>query len=151
MILAPESFPSLNASLNCASGALLVAGYLAIRNKWKNIHVACMLSALGVSAVFLVSYLYYHIAIKRGQETRFENQAPGAPAWMKYLYYAILLSHIVLAMTTVPLALITAYQGLRGQLARHVRIARWTLPIWFYVSVTGVVVYWMLYRLYATD
>jgi uncharacterized membrane protein YozB (DUF420 family) len=151
MIIPPESFPSLNAGLNCASGVLLVAGYLAIRNKRRNIHATCMLTALGVSAVFLASYLYYHIVIKEGRETHFEDQAPGAPNWLKYLYYTILISHIILAVTTVPLALITASQGLRGRLARHVRVARWTLPIWLYVSVTGVVVYWMLYRLYATD
>jgi uncharacterized membrane protein YozB (DUF420 family) len=81
--------------------------------------------------------------------TRFEDQAPGAPGWVRPLYLAILLSHTVLAAVVAPMALFTAYQGLRGRLDSHVRIARWTLPIWLYVSVTGVVVYWMLYRLYA--
>src|SRR5262249_23690487 len=122
MIIPPESFPSLNASLNCASGVLLVAGYLAIRNKRRNIHAACMLTALGVSAVSLPSYLYHPIVIKEGRETHFEAQAPGAPNWVQYLYYAILISHIILAVTTVPLALIPAYQGLRGRQARHVRV-----------------------------
>jgi uncharacterized membrane protein YozB (DUF420 family) len=152
MTIPPESFPSLNASLNGASLLLLLAGYIAIRCRRRNLHAACMLTALVVSAAFLVSYLYYHIVIKAGQETRFEDQAPSAPYWVKYVYYFVLLiPHIILATITVPLALYTAYQGLRGQLARHVRVARWTLPLWLYSSVTGVVVYWMLYRLYATD
>jgi uncharacterized membrane protein YozB (DUF420 family) len=151
MIIPPESFPSLNASLNGACAALLVVGYAAIRNKWRNLHAACMLTALGISAVFLASYLYYHLVIKEGRPTRFEDQAPEAAAWVRYVYLAVLGSHTVLAVAAAPLALFTAYQGLRGRLARHVRVARWTLPIWLYVSVTGVVVYWMLYRLYASD
>jgi uncharacterized membrane protein YozB (DUF420 family) len=150
MIIPPESFPSLNAGLNGVCLVLLLAGYAAIRGRWKNLHAACMLTALGVSALFLASYLYYHIVIKEGRATRFEDQAPSAPDWVRYSYYAILGSHTLLAAAAAPLALFTAYQGLRGQLARHVRLARWTLPIWLYVSLTGVIVYWMLYRLYAT-
>jgi uncharacterized membrane protein YozB (DUF420 family) len=150
MIIPPESFPSLNASLNGVCAILLMAGYLAIRNRWKNLHAACMLTALGVSTVFLASYLYYHLVIKEGRATRFEEQAPSAAEWVRYVYFAVLGSHTLLAAAAAPLALFTAYQGLRGRLDRHVRVARWTLPIWLYVSVTGVVVYWMLYRLYAT-
>jgi uncharacterized membrane protein YozB (DUF420 family) len=146
----PEIFPPLNASLNAAAGLLLVAGYLAVRGRRLRLHAALMLSALAVSTVFLGCYLYYHLVIKHGQPTQFEDQAPYAPAWAKPVYLAILRSHMVLAAATVPLALFTAYQGWRGRLARHVRVARWTLPIWLYVSVTGVIVYWMLYRLYAT-
>jgi uncharacterized membrane protein YozB (DUF420 family) len=102
-----------------------------------------MLAALGVSALFLLSYLYYHFVVKGGQPTPFTG-----PTAVRRLYLAVLLSHTVLAVVVAPLALYTAYQGLRNRLARHVKVARWTLPIWLYVSVTGVVVYWMLYHLY---
>jgi uncharacterized membrane protein YozB (DUF420 family) len=148
MIIAPESFPGFNASLNAVSGVLLLAGYAAIRRKQVRLHMTCMLSALAVSALFLGSYLYYHVIIKEGKPTYFEDQAPSAPVWVRKVYLAVLGTHTVLAACTAPLALYTAYQGLRGRLRRHVRVARWTLPIWLYVSVTGVVVYWMLYRLY---
>jgi protein SCO1/2/putative membrane protein len=145
---ASVDFPRLNATLNAVSAALLLIGYSAVRRRLVRFHVVCMLSALAVSALFLASYLYYHIVIKRGQVTSFQDQAVGAPDWVRYVYLAVLRTHTVLAVCAVPLALYTAYQGLRGRLARHVRVARWTLPIWLYVSVTGVVVYWMLYRLY---
>jgi putative membrane protein len=148
MIIPAESFPALNAALNAAAGLLLLAGYFAIRRRAVRAHVACMLTALVVSTVFLASYLYYHIVIKQGKSTEFSTQAPLAPGWVGPVYYTILISHIVLAVVTVPLALTTAYLGLTNRLSRHVRLARWTLPIWLYVSVTGVVVYWMLYRLY---
>ncbi len=107
-----------------------------------------MLTALVVSVVFLTSYLYFHIVIRHAVPTTFKDQQPAAPSWVGLAYYILLGSHTVLAAATAPLALVTAYLGLRGKLARHVGIARWTLPIWLYVSVTGVVVYWMLYRLY---
>ncbi len=151
MIIPPESFPALNAFLNGFSLLLLTSGYVAIRCKQRTLHAACMLSALGVSVVFLASYLYYHIVIREGKATHFEEQAPDAPEWVRLVYLTILWSHIFLAAITPFLALFTAYQGLRGRLQRHVRIARWTLPIWLYVSITGVIVYWMLYRLYATS
>jgi uncharacterized membrane protein YozB (DUF420 family) len=102
-----------------------------------------MLGALGVSLLFLLSYLYYHFAIRGGTPTAFTGQG-----WVRSLYFGILLSHTLLAAIVPPLALLTAYQGLRLRFQRHVRIARWTLPLWLYVSVTGVAVYWMLYRLY---
>ncbi len=143
-----EFFPPLNAALNAAAGVLLLIGYAAIRRRLVRLHVACMLSALAVSAVFLTSYLYFHIAVRHGVPTKFAEQWPSAPPWLGWSYYALLLTHTALAAVTAPLALVTAYLGLRGRLARHVRIARWTLPIWLYVSATGVVVYWMLYRLY---
>jgi uncharacterized membrane protein YozB (DUF420 family) len=110
-----------------------------------------MLSALVVSAVFLSSYLYYHLVVRHGVATSFQSQWPEAPDSVRYLYYAILLSHTLLAIAVAPLALFTAWQGLRGRLAQHVRIARVTLPLWLYVSITGVVVYWMLYRMYLPD
>jgi uncharacterized membrane protein YozB (DUF420 family) len=107
-----------------------------------------MLAALAVSALFLASYLYYHFAVLGGKPTYFSERAPDAPVWVARLYYGILLSHTLLAVVVAPLALVTAYLGLSGRFKRHVKIARWTLPLWLYVSITGVVVYWMLYRLY---
>jgi uncharacterized membrane protein YozB (DUF420 family) len=139
--------PTVNAVLNGTSGVLLTLGYVAIRWRRVALHKTCMLTALAVSALFLASYLHYHLVVKR-QPTEFAAEAPG---WVRGAYFTVLVSHMVLAAVIVPLALLTAYQGLRDRLARHVRIARWTLPIWLYVSVTGVVVYWMLYRLYAPD
>jgi uncharacterized membrane protein YozB (DUF420 family) len=144
-VIADFDFPKFNASLNSLCAILLVLGYLAIRGKQVKFHVACMLTALVLSAVFLGSYLYYHIAIKGGQPTRFPTSAPAEVRWT---YYVILISHTILAIVATPLALVTAWLGYRGRLGTHVRVARWTLPIWLYVSVTGVVVYWMLYRLY---
>lgn len=144
----PKDFPAFNASLNACAAVLLLLGYAAIRQRLVKLHITCMLTAIVVSAIFLTSYLFYHLYVKQGQPTRFAEQAPDAPAWVGYLYLAILGTHTVLAIPTAPLALISAYRGLRGQLPGHVRLAKWTLPIWLYVSITGVVVYWMLYRLY---
>ena len=141
-------FPQLNAALNAASGVLIVLGYAAVRRRRVRLHAACMLSALAVSSAFLASYLYYHVVVKAGVSTKFGDRWPDAPDWVGYTYYTILVSHIVLAAVVVPLALYTAWQGLNDRILRHVRVARWTLPVWLYVSVTGVVVYWMLYRLY---
>lgn len=144
----PIDFPLLNASLNAAAGMLLLLGYAAIRRRQIALHKACMLTALAVSAAFLSCYLFYHLAIQHGRPTHFSDRAPHAPAWVARTYLAILITHTVLAVVVAPLALFVTYQGLRNNLARHVRVARWTLPVWLYVSVTGVVVYWMLYRLY---
>jgi uncharacterized membrane protein YozB (DUF420 family) len=141
--MTPDDLPALNAVLNATSGLLLVLGYAAIRRRRVALHKVCMLAALVVSALFLCSYLYYHFAVKGGEPTRF--QGPDAA---RAVYLAVLLSHTVLAVVAAPLALITAWLGLSDRLKRHTRLARWTLPIWLYVSVTGVVVYWMLYRLY---
>ena len=140
--------PGLNATLNGLSGVLLVVGYLAIKRRGIALHKTCMLSALAVSALFLTSYLYYHFVIKTEVATRFAERNPTATPAVARLYYVLLTSHTILAAAVAPLALVTAYLGLRDRLKGHVRIARWTLPIWLYVSVTGVVVYWMLYRLY---
>jgi protein SCO1/2/putative membrane protein len=144
----PQAFPAFNALLNAASAVLLLLGYTFIRGRNARLHAACMLTALAVSTVFLASYLYYHLAIKHGQPTSFQDEAIGAPDWMRYVYFAVLGTHTILAAAVAPLALTTAWLGLRGRLTGHVRLARWTLPIWMYVSITGVVVYWMLYRLY---
>jgi protein SCO1 len=141
-------YPPLNASLNAAAGVFLLLGYAAIRRGRVRLHVACMLSALAVSAVFLAFYLYFHLVVMHGKPTFFHDKWPDAPHWVEIAYLVILTSHTILAAATAPLALYTASLGLRNRLARHVWIARWTLPIWLYVSVTGVIVYWMLYRLY---
>ncbi len=139
--------PGLNATLNGLSGVLLVVGFVAVKRRRIAAHKACMLAALAVSALFLASYLYYHLVMGAGA-TRFAERNPAAPAAVAYAYYALLGTHTLLAAVVAPLALVTAYLGLRDRIKGHTRLARWTLPIWLYVSVTGVVVYWMLYRLY---
>jgi uncharacterized membrane protein YozB (DUF420 family) len=138
-----EDLPDLNAILNGSSAVLLTAGLLFIRRRLVKAHVACMLAALAVSSLFLVSYLYYHFEVKGGKPTPFTGEG-----WVRGLYFAVLLSHTVLAGVVTPLALYTAYLGLTARWARHVRFARWTFPVWLYVSITGVVVYWMLYHAY---
>ena len=132
--------PALNAVLNGTAAALLVAGYLLIRRGRVEPHKRCMLAALATSAVFLVSYVIYHANTG-------SRPFPGQGA-IRVVYFGILVSHVVLAALILPLALTTAARGLRAQYDRHVRIARWTLPIWIYVSITGVVIYLMLYQLY---
>ena len=135
-----NDLPALNASLNAISAVCLVSGYLFIRRGRVVFHKRCMLSALGASACFLISYVVYHANVG-------SRPFPGAGA-VRYVYFTILITHVLLAATILPLALITAARGLRAQYDRHVRIARWTLPLWLYVSVTGVVIYLMLYRMY---
>jgi cytochrome oxidase Cu insertion factor (SCO1/SenC/PrrC family)/uncharacterized membrane protein YozB (DUF420 family) len=146
----PSDFPRFNASLNAFTAMLLVLGYAAIRRRLVNLHITCMVIALILSAVFLLSYGYYHAVIKRGEPTSFAAQTSHAnpPAWVGIVYQLVLWTHTPLATIVVPLALVTAVHGIRGRLRRHTRLARWTLPIWLYATITGVVVYWMLYRLY---
>jgi len=135
--MAISDLPALNALLNGTCAVLLVAGYACIRGRRIAAHRACMLLALLTSALFLASYLTYHAHV---------GSVPyRGTGWTRPLYFAILLTHTVLAVTVVPLALVTSGRALRGDFARHVRIARVTLPIWLYVSVTGVVIYLMLY------
>ena len=131
--------PALNASLNAIAGILLVIGYILIRRQQWRAHRAVMLAAFSVSTLFLISYLIYHANVG---SRPFPGRGP-----IRAVYLTILLTHIVLAAAVVPLALITLTRGLRERFDRHVAIARWTLPIWLYVSVTGVVVYWMLYQM----
>jgi putative membrane protein len=133
------SLPLVNACLNATSAALLTAGYVFIRRRRVTAHKTCMVSALLVSTLFLVSYVTYHSLAG--------SRPFGGQGWIRAVYFPLLISHIVLAAVIVPLALVTVYRAVQGSFARHVRIARWTLPIWLYVSVTGVLVYWMLYRL----
>lgn len=132
--------PALNACLNATSATLLVLGYVQIRRKNILAHRLCMSAAFLTSTVFLVSYLFYHY---HHGSTRFQGQ--GA---IRGLYLTILLTHTVLAAVIVPMILLTLARALKGDFARHKPLARWTLPIWLYVSVTGVIVYLMLYQLY---
>ena len=131
--------PAVNALLNGTSAVLLTAGYLFIRRKRVAAHRACMLTAFAVSTLFLLSYVTYHF---QAGSVPFRGQG-----WIRPVYFTLLLSHIALAAVIVPLALTTIYRAWTERFDRHRRIARWTLPIWLYVSVTGVVVYWMLYHL----
>jgi putative membrane protein len=135
-------WPAVNASLNAASAVFLVAGYAMIRQKRVPLHRACMLGATAVSLVFLVSYLAYHA---QAGSTRFQGQG-----WIRYVYFTILLTHTILAMiTALGLVPVTLYRALRGDFERHRALARWTFPIWLYVSVTGVIIYFMLYHWFA--
>ena len=129
--------PALNAALNTTSAVLLSCGYVFIRKKRVAAHRACMLLALLASTLFLVSYLTYH--------ARAGSVPYRGTGWSRPLYFTILISHTLLAAAVVPLALVTVTRALRGRFDRHVPIARVTLPIWFYVSVTGVIIYMMLY------
>jgi uncharacterized membrane protein YozB (DUF420 family) len=131
--------PAVNAGLNATSALLLATGYLFVRRRRLAAHRACMLAAFGTSCLFLISYVTYHYRVG---SVAFEGDG-----WIRAVYFALLIPHIVLAATIVPLALTTVYRGWSGQFDRHVKIARWTLPVWLYVSVTGVIVYWMLYHL----
>jgi uncharacterized membrane protein YozB (DUF420 family) len=134
-----QDLPGVNAALNATTALLLTTGYVLIRRGRRRAHRAVMLSAFAVSVLFLASYLWYHA---HAGVTRF----PGR-GWIRPVYFAILISHTVLAAAIVPLVLVTLARGLRADFPRHARLARWTLPVWLYVSVTGVVVYVMLYRL----
>ena len=134
-------FPKINATLNGCSAALLVTGRLLIARGQRTAHRAVMLTALGTSAVFLLSYLYYHYHVG---SVHFRGTG-----WSRPVYFTILISHTILAAVIVPLVIITLNRALRGRFDRHRAIARWTFPLWLYVSVTGVVVYLMLYQLFA--
>ena len=131
--------PTLNAILNALSAIFLVNGYLYIRRRKIAAHKRCMIAAVVTSSLFLVSYLTYHYQIG---SKHFEGQGP-----VRTVYFSILLSHTALAITIVPLVLMTLRRAWKGNFERHAHLARRTLPVWLYVSVTGVVVYWMLYRL----
>lgn len=132
--------PALNATLNGIAAVLLVIGYVLIRRGQYAQHQVCMLAAFTTSALFLVSYLVYHAQVG---SRPFPGRGP-----IRVVYFTILISHVTLAAVILPLALMTLSRGLRGRFDRHVPIARWTLPLWLYVSVTGVLVYLMLYQWY---
>jgi putative membrane protein len=136
------SHPAFNATLNGISAVLLAGGYVAIRAGKKDVHKVFMLSAFTVSTIFLVSYVIYHLRVK--QLVLFQGQG-----WIRPVYFTLLISHTILAVVIVPLILITLRRAWMEKFDKHRRIARWTLPLWFYVSVTGVIVYLMVYQIYA--
>ena len=138
-MLSYSHLPTLNAALNGTSAVLLVFGYRFIRRREIRAHRACMLAAFGVSTLFLISYLTYHYQVG---SVRF----PGS-GWLRGLYLTILASHTFLAALVPPLAIVTLWRAVAERFDKHRRLARWTLPIWLYVSITGVIVYWMLYHL----
>ena len=133
-----HDLPALNAALNGLSGLFLAIGYLLIRSRRIAAHRATMIAAFVASSLFLVSYVIYHAQVGSVRFTR--------EGWVRPAYYAILLTHVILAAAVPPLAIVTLWRGLSGRFARHRAIARWTFPIWMYVSVTGVLVYVMLYK-----
>jgi uncharacterized membrane protein YozB (DUF420 family) len=135
-----SSLPAVNATLNGIATLLLVTGYVLIRRRRIGGHRLAMISAFTASVLFLASYVIYHA---QAGSRPFPGQGP-----IRSVYFTILISHVVLAAIIPPLAALTLWRGLSGRFDRHVAIARWTLPIWLYVSVTGIVVYVMLYRLY---
>jgi len=138
-LISVSELPSVNAALNSLSAVLLATGYCFIKSQRISAHRACMLAAFGCSTLFLISYLVYHYQVG---SVPFKGQG-----WIRPVYFTILLTHTVLAAAVVPLALMTLSRALKGRFPAHRRIARWTFPVWLYVSVTGVVVYVMLYKL----
>jgi uncharacterized membrane protein YozB (DUF420 family) len=133
-----EDLPAVNASLNAISGALLIAGYLMMRARRIEQHRRFMIAAFATSSLFLISYLVYHAQVG---SVRFTRQG-----FVRPLYFTILVTHVTLAAVVLPLAILTLFRGLKGRYPQHRRIARWTFPIWLYVSVTGVLVYVLLYQ-----
>jgi len=140
MLPSVSDLPLVNASLNGIATVLLLVGYVCIRQRRIAAHRAAMVSAFATSVLFLISYLVYHA---HAGSRPFPGQGP-----IRGVYFVILISHIILAATIPPLAGITLWRAYRRRFDRHMKIARWTLPVWLYVSVTGIVVYWMLYQLY---
>lgn len=135
-----HDLPALNAGLNAVAATLLLTGHRFVQRGEIGRHRACMLGAFFVSTAFLVSYVAYHA---QAGSVRFTESG-----WPRALYFAVLATHVPLAALIVPLSLLTLWRALRGEFVRHARIARWTYPIWLYVSVTGVMVYLMLYHVW---
>ncbi len=133
-------FPALNATLNGASAILITTGRALIARKKVQLHRMCMIAAVVTSSIFLVSYLYYHAHVG---SVHFPGQG-----WAKLVYFTILISHTILAAAVVPLVLFALTYGLKSRFDCHRRVARWAFPVWLYVSITGVVVYVMLYQIY---
>lgn len=137
--LAVTDLPALNATLNAIATLFLVSGYLLIRQRRIAQHRACMIGAFATSTLFLISYVTYHAQVGSRPFT--------GQGLIRAVYFTILLTHVVLAIVIVPLVLVTMHRGLKARYARHKAIARWTLPLWLYVSITGVIVYLMLYQM----
>lgn len=136
-----HDLPGLNALLNAMSTVLLLAGFSFIRCRRVLLHKICMLSAVACSAAFLISYITFHVRVG---VVHFTAHGPIRP-----VYFTILTTHTILAVTIVPLVIVTLTFAFRARFARHKAIAHWTLPLWLYVSITGVIIYWLLFRLYA--
>jgi len=132
-----SDLPAVNASLNSLSTVFIATGWWMIAHERKRAHIACMVSALATSTVFLASYLIYHYHVG---SVPFTEQG-----WPRWVYFPILISHVILAMVILPMVTLTVIPALRGRFDKHRRIGRWTMPVWLYVSVTGVLVYLMLY------
>jgi len=138
--------PMLNAILNSGAASFLLAGYVCIRRGRQTAHRNCMMTALALSALFLLSYVYYHYSMQRlhGEaHTRFVD-----PNWFRPIYLTILVTHLIGAIAIVPLVLVTVIRAWRERFDQHRRIARWTWPVWMYVSVTGVIIYLLLYQVF---
>ena len=133
-----SDLPTVNAALNATSAILVGGGFYFIKQKNIPAHKACMVAALGVSTLFLTSYLIYHYHVGSVRFTK--------PGWIRGVYFPLLISHTILAVTVLPMVLRTAFLAFKGRFPNHIRIAKWTFPTWMYVSVTGVVVYLMLYH-----
>lgn len=143
LIPAPYAiYPAINATLNGTSAVLLIIGRTLIKNGKTAAHRLVMLAALASSSLFLISYLYYHYHVG---SVRFQGQGVWRP-----IYFTLLTSHTILAAVIVPMVIITLSRALRRRFDQHRRIARWTFPLWLYVSVTGVVIYFMLYRIFSS-
>src|SRR3954470_9954005 len=144
--MSPLDLPAVNAFLNGLSTVFLSAGYICIRRKRQDAHRNCMIAAFATSALFLICYITYHwyvaYHLHRGP-THFHD-----PAWFRPIYLVLLISHTILAVTIVPLVLMSMSRGLRGEFERHKQISRWTFPLWMYVSVTGVLIYLLLYQIF---
>jgi putative membrane protein len=134
-----SDLPALNATLNGISFVFLLSGYLFIRRNRRDAHRKCMIGALVMSALFLTSYVIYHLNVGSVPFRR--------TGWIRTLYFAILIPHVILAAAIVPIVLITVWRAWSKQFDQHRRIARWTLPLWMFVSITGVIVYGMLYQM----
>ena len=134
-----SDLPALNAGLNTLSAALLLRGYLQIRRGEREAHRKTMLAALVSSGLFLSSYLVYHFQVGSVPYPHYD--------WTRPLYFAVLIPHVILAALLVPLVVVLVWRALKGEFARHRRLARWVWPVWIFVSLSGVVVYLMLYRL----
>ena len=142
MQISPTFFPALNAFLNGSSAVLIGTGYYLIKSGRREAHKRMMIAAFVTSTLFLISYLYYHVVLRAGV-THFRGEGLWRP-----VYFSILISHTFLAVVIVPFILVTLYRALKGNFARHKAIARYTFPIWMYVSVTGVVIFVMLYKIF---
>jgi putative membrane protein len=138
-MLSVTDLPALNATLNAIAAIFLTLGYICIKTRRIAQHKACMIAAFVTSTLFLISYLTYHAQVG---SRPFQGQGS-----IRIVYFTILITHVILAAAIVPLVLITLTRGLRNQFAKHRAIARWTLPLWMYVSITGVIVYLMLYQM----